>query len=569
VKFAKAILNTRVIWVLLSILIAGAGLITYQKLGRLAYPDFTIKTAMVLTPYAGASALEVEEEVTNKIEQAVQSLGQLDFVKSISQEGHSVVYVEIKPEFDGTKIPQIWDELRRKVNDINVYLPPGAGPAMVNDDFGDVYGVYFAISGDGFSPRELKDYAKYLRKELLLVDEVAKIDIWGDQREVIYVEFPRSRLSQLGISPDRIFGTLASQNLITPAGRVKYGPEYIRFSPTGDLSGEKAIADIYIAGIGGKLFRLGDIAKVSRGYREPAKNKMLFNGSPAVGLGVSTEKGGNVVRMGRAVMDRIHSLKSMKPQGMKVDIINFQASRVTKSLDEFMVNLAEAVVIVVILLLFFMGLRSGLLIGFVLVLTILATFVGMFLMDITLQLISLGALVLALGLLVDNAIVVTDVYLIRMARGDSKTLAAQAAISSTMWPLLGATLVAILAFVPVGLNPSASGEFCRSLFYVMAISLALSWVFALTITPVLCMRFLKLPYDTGTDPYDRPFYHRFRRFLHGCIQNRVITLMALCLILAVSIVGFKAVPKYFFPESTRNQFFVDYWRAQGTHIQEV
>lgn len=571
-KFAKVVLDTRMISVLLSVLIAGAGLITYQKLGRLAYPDFTIKTAMVLTRYAGASALEVEKEVTNRIEQAVQSLGQLDYVKSISQEGLSVVYVEIKPEFDGSKMPQIWDELRRKVSDMNAYLPPGAGPAMVKDDFGDVYGVYFAISGEGFSSRELKDYAKYLKKELLLVDEVAKIDIWGDQTEVVYVEFPRARLSQLGISPDQIFGTLASQNLITPAGRVKHGPEYIRFSPTGDLSGEKAIADLYIAGKNGKLFRLGDIARVFRGYQEPGKNKMLFNGNQAVGLGVSTEKGGNVVRMGAAIMDRIQSMESMKPQGMQVDIINFQASRVTQSLDEFMVNLAEAVVIVVLLLLFFMGLRSGLLIGGVLVLTILATFVGMFIMDITLQLISLGALVLALGLLVDNAIVVTDVYLIRMARGDTKTDAASRAISSTMWPLFGATLVAILAFVPVGLNPSASGEFCRSLFYVMSISLGLSWVFALTITPVLCIRFLKLPEngDNGvTDPYDCPFYHWFRRFLHGCIQRRVITLVVLCLILAASLVGFKAVPKYFFPDSTRNQFFVDYWRAQGTHIGEV
>ncbi len=568
-KFAKAVLNARTIWVLLSVLIAGAGLMSYQKLGRLAYPDFTIKTAIVLTPYVGASALEVEKEVTNKIEQAVQSLGQLDYVKSISQEGLSVVYVEIKPEFDGSKIPQIWDELRRKVNDIKAYLPPGAGPVMVKDDFGDVYGVYFAISGEGFSTRELKDYAKYLKKELLLVDEVAKIDIWGNQTEVIYVEFSRSKLSQLGISPNQIFATLASQNLITPAGRVKHGPEYIRFSPTGDLSGEKAIADLYIAGLGGKLFRLGDIARVFRGYKEPAPNKMLFNGAQAVGLGVSTEKGGNVVRMGAAVMDKITSLDSMKPQGMQVDIINYQASRVTQSLDEFMVNLTEAVAIVVFLLLFFMGLRSGLLIGTVLVLTILSTFVGMFLMDITLQLISLGALVLALGLLVDNAIVVTDVYLIRMARGDDKATAAQTAISSTMWPLLGATLVAILAFVPVGLNPSASGEFCRSLFYVMAISLGLSWVFALTITPVLCIKLLKRPDDIKTDPYDRPFYHRFRRFLHGCIRRRWITLVILCLILAGSLLGFKAVPKYFFSESTRNQFFVDYWRAQGTHIAEV
>ena len=567
-NFAQSVLKTRIISILLSACVAVAGLYTYQKLGRLAYPDFTIKTAMIITPYAGASPLEVEKEVTDRIEQAVQSLGQLDYVKSVSQEGLSVVYAEIKPEFDSGQIPQIWDELRRKVNDAAAYLPPGAGPVIVNDDFGDVYGVYFAVSGDGFSSRELKDYAKYLKKELLLVDEVAKIDIWGEQDETIYVEFSRARLSQLGISPDMIFNTLASQNLITPAGKVRHGPEYIRFSTTGEISGEKAIADLYIAGAGGKLFRIGDVARVSRGYKEPADNKMLFNGKPAIGLGVSTEKGGNVVRMGAAVMDRISDMEKLKPRGMNIDIINFQAARVTDSLDEFMVNLAEAVVIVILLLLFFMGLRAGLLIGGVLVLTILATFVGMFMADITLQLISLGALVLALGLLVDNAIVVTDVYLIRLARGDTKETAAETAIKSTMWPLLGATLVAILAFVPVGLNPSASGEFCRSLFYVLAISLGLSWVFALTITPVLCIRFLKLPDNTG-DPYDRPFYRRFRRFLHTCIRHRWITLAVLAAVLVTALAGFGTVPKSFFPESTRNQFFVDYWRAQGTHISEV
>ncbi|WDP92502.1 MAG: efflux RND transporter permease subunit [Desulfobacter sp.] len=568
-KFAQAVLSTRIISILLSAIVAVAGIITYQKLGRLAYPDFTIKTALIATAYPGASPLEVEEEVTDKIEQAVQSLGQLDYVKSISKEGLSIVYAEIKPEYDSETIPQIWDELRRKVGDTAAYLPPGAGPPMVNDDFGDVYGVYFAVSGKGFSPRELKDYAKYLKKELLLVDEVAKIDIWGDQPEVIYVEFSRARLSQLGISPDMIFATLASQNTVTPAGKVKHGPEYIRFSTTGDISGEQTIADLYIAGAGGKLFRLGDIARVYRGYKEPASNQMLFNGNPAVGLGVSTEKGGNVVRMGAAVMDRIQELESMKPKGMSLDIINFQASRVTESLDEFMVNLAEAVAIVIILLLFFMGLRAGLLIGAVLILTILATFICMFMADVTLQLISLGALVLALGLLVDNAIVVTDVYLIRLARGDEKDQAARTAIQSTMWPLLGATLVAVMAFVPVGLNPSAAGEFCRSLFFVLAVSLGLSWVFALTITPVLCIKFLNPSEDTGKDPYDTPFYRKFRRLLHGCIQRRWLTLAVLIAMLAAALAGFKAVPKSFFPESTRNQFFVDYWRAEGTHISEV
>ncbi len=568
-KFAQGVLRTRIISVLLSAVIGVTGLITYQKLGRLAYPDFTIKTAVISTPYSGASAEEVEQEVTDRIEQAVQSLGQLDYVKSVSQEGLSIVYAEIKPEYDSSKIPQIWDELRRKVNDMAVYLPPGAGPSMVNDDFGDVYGVYFAVTGEGFSNRELREYAKYLKKELLLVDEVAKVGLWGDLTETLYVEFSRARLSQLGISPDMIFATLASQNLVSPAGRVKHGPEYIRFAPTGGIAGEKAIADLYISGAGGKLFRLGDIAKVTRGYEEPEPRKMFFNGKMAVGLGVSTEKGGNVVHMGRAVEDRIKELSSMKPAGMSVDLINFQAGRVTESLNDFMVNLVESVVIVILLLLFFMGLRAGLLIGFVLVLTILGTFVGMFIWDITLQLISLGALVLALGILVDNAIVVTDVYLIRLARGDNKESAAATAISSTIWPLLGATLVAITAFVPVGLNPSASGEFCRSLFYVLAISLSLSWVFALTITPVLCMRFLKAPEEIRDNPFDTRFYRGFRRMLQICMQHRVITLSVLLAVLVVALAGFGAVPKNFFPESTRNQFFVDYWRPQGTHIAEV
>ena len=568
-KFAQGVLRTRIISVLLSAVIGISGLLAFQKLGRLAYPDFTIKTAIIYTPYAGASAQEVELEVTNRIEQAVQSLGQLDYVESISQEGLSVVYADIKPEYDSSQIPQIWDELRRKVNDMALYLPPGAGPPVVNDDFGDVYGVYFAVTGEGYSNRELREYAKYLKKELLLVDEVAKVDLWGDQTETIYVEFPRARLSQLGISPDMIFATLASQNMVDPAGKVKHGSEYIRFAPTGGITGEKAIADLYISGAGGKLFRLGDIARVSRGYEDPEPRKMLFNGKMAVGLGVSTEKGGNVVRMGRAVQDRIASLSAMKPAGMSVDLINFQAGRVTESLNDFMVNLVESVAIVILLLLFFMGLRAGLLIGFVLVLTILATFVGMFIGGITLQLISLGALVLALGILVDNAIVVTDVYLIRLARGDDRETAARTAISSTIWPLLGATLVAITAFVPVGLNPSQSGEFCRSLFYVLAISLSLSWVFALTITPVLCIRFLKPPKVSGTNPFDTPFYRRFRGLLRTCMHHRITTLGILMAVLIGALAGFGLVPKNFFPASTRNQFFVDYWRPQGTHISEV
>ena len=300
---------------------------SYERLGRLAYPDFDIKTALVVTPYPGAGSREVEEEVTDVIEEAVQSLGELDYVTSESRENVSVVYVEIKPEFSGDRLRQIWDELRRKVNDIQGKLPPGAGPSLVNDDFGDVYGVYFAISGRGYSDAQLRDYAEYLKKELLLVDDVAKISFWGIQPEVIYVEYTRAKMKQLGISPNRIVQTLSSQNLVEPAGKVRVGSEYLRFNPSGEISGEKAISDLYVAGKEGRLFRLGDIAHVYRGYRDPPRTLMRHNGQTAVGLGVSTEEGGNVVRMGEAVRKRIKELESTRPPGMRVDLINYQAGR--------------------------------------------------------------------------------------------------------------------------------------------------------------------------------------------------------------------------------------------------
>lgn len=436
----RVVLQNRVIFMLLAVLLVVFGILSYERLGRLAYPDFDIKTALIVTPYPGAGPREVEEEVTDVIEEAVQSLGELDYVKSESREGISIVYVEIKPEFADDQLRQIWDELRRKVNDIQGAFPPGAGPSLVNDDFGDVYGVYFAVSGEGYSDAQIRDYTKYLKKELLLVDEVSKISLWGEQPEVIYVEYGRAKMKQLGISPRQIVETLSSQNLVEPAGKVRVGPEYVRFNPSGEISGEQAISDLYMAGGDGRLLRLGDIARVYRGYRDPPQNLMRYNGSSALGLGVSTEEGGNVVRMGEAVRKRIQELEAAKPPGMRIDLINYQAGRVTESLNTFLINLLEAIAIVIILLLVFMGWRSGVLMGTILLLTILGTFIGMYLLGITLQLISLGALVLALGLLVDNAIVVTDVFLVKLQSGVPREKAADQSVRSTMWPLFGATL---------------------------------------------------------------------------------------------------------------------------------
>ena len=440
---------------------------------------------------------------------------------------------------------------------------------MVNDDFGDVYGVMFAITGENISYTKLKEYAQSLKKELLLLNDVAKIDLWGVQQEVIYVEFNRAKLSQLGFSPEQLFGTIQSQNLVQPAGKVKFGPDYIRFDPSGELTGEKAIADLFVGSQNGTLIRIGDVAKVTRGYLEPPQNLMRFNGAPAIGLGISTEDGGNVVRMGEDVMERLHQLEGIRPPGMHVQVVNFQATRVTESLNDFLVNLAESVSIVIGLLLIFMGLRSGLLIGFILLLNILGTFIGMAIWKIDLQLLSLGALVLGLGILVDNAIVVTDVFLIKVQSGLSRKQAAEMAVQSTIWPLLGATLVAIFAFGPVGLNQSNAGEFCRSLFYVMSISLFLSWILAVTVTPLCCFFFLPTPEKITDDSYNSAWYLRFRRLLHAALKRRWLVLAGLTIVLLLSVVGFGKVPKSFFTTSTRNQFIVDYWRAEGTHILEV
>ncbi len=566
---AKIALNKRGVMVLMTFILIFLGIQSYQQLGRLAYPRFTIKQALVITPYPGATPQEVENEVTDVLEESIQSMGQLERVKSTSKEGVSIVEIEIKSKYNSAEIPQIWDELRRKINDVKGKLPVGVKPSEIVDDFGDVYGVFFAITGDGYSLDELKEYAKKLKKELLLVDDVAKIDIWGEQEEVIYVEFSRSRLSKLGISSQEIFNALNLQNMVEESGKVKVGHEYIRFIPSGNLTTEKAIENLYIRGNTGSLIQLKDVATVRRGYKDPAENLLHHNGQKAVGLGIATEKGGNVVKMGEVIKKRLKELEATQPLGMVLHVINLQSDNVTKSLNEFLINLLESVIIVIGMLLIFMGLRSGILIGGILLLSILGTFIGMKIMGINLQLISLGALVLALGMLVDNAIVVADGILIKVDCGLSREEAAIETVKETQWPLLGATLVAILAFMPVGFNPGNAGEFCRSLFYVLAISLSLSWILATTLTPLLCVWFLKPPTVEPGDPYDNVICRTYKRFLQWCLHHRKTTYTALILAMAIAIYSFGFVPKRFFSDSTRNQFFIDFWRSESTHINET
>ena len=568
-KIADYALKNRIVVVLATFLLAVAGIISYFNLGRLEDPTFIIKTALIATPYPGASPEEVENEVSDVIEEAVQELSVLDYVESVSQEGLSVVYVHLKDTVDTNQIQQVWDELRRKIGDVQKELPPGSAPSVVNDDFGDVYGIYFAISSNKHSYAELKDYAEFLKKNLLLIDDIAKIDFWGMQKEVINIDIVRAKMVNLGIGPTQIAGVIQTQNIVESTGKVKVGREYLRFQPTGNLVSEEVIGNLLLTNPEGKLIRLKEVAKIKRGYLDPPRTILRFNGQKAVGLGISVEDGGNVVTMGNAVKSCMTNLKDNLPQGMQINIINFQADRVTKAMDLFIENLCEAVGIVIILLLIFMGFRAGLIMGSVLLLTILGTFLGMWIKEIELQKMSLGALVIALGMLVDNAIVVADGFLIKRQYGLSREQAAADTVNETQWPLFGATLIAILAFSAIGFSPGNTGEFCRSLFWVMAMSLSLSWVLAVTITPLLCVWFLPEPKQADSHPFQSPLYMKYRCFLHFCICNRLKTISILFILIAVAIYCFSLIPPAFFSISGRNQFYIDYWRPESTHIVET
>ncbi|GJL65376.1 MAG: multidrug transporter AcrB [Nitrospirales bacterium] len=570
-NLAKFALQNRITILALTAVFFLGGINSFSNLAWLEDPEFTIKEALVVTAYPGAAAADVEEEVTDEIEIAVQQLAQLDEVESKSERGFSTVTVRIKDNYDKETLPQVWDELRRKVNDVQGRLPPGAGPSIVIDDFSDVYGIFIAITGSEYNYVELQDFAEMLRRELLLVDDVAKIDFWGERTEAIYVEPERDLVSQLQIVPDQILQSLQNRNVVVDSGRVQVGREYIPVEPTGEFTSTEEVGDLLLATpSSSQQIYLRDVSKIRRGYMEPRREVLRFDGKVAVGLGISTVSGGNVVSMGDAVQARLQQLLPRTPLGVEYGVVSLQSEAVSTAINGFVISLLQAIVIVIVVLLAFMGLRSGLLIGFVLAVTISATFIFMGPWEVALERISLGALIIALGMLVDNAIVVVDGMLVRIQKGMDAEDAAKEVVSQTAVPLLGATAVAIMAFGAIGLSDDSTGEFCRSLFQVVLISLSLSWVTAVTLTPVLGVMILKKPmseeYSETKDPYDTKFYSAYRRLLRASIKAKWLTLSAVVIVFAGSLWAFGFVNQSFFPDSTRPQFMVDLWLPQGTHI---
>lgn len=560
----------RAVTLVLILLITVGGILAYGKIGRLEDPEFTIKEAVIYTQYPGATAEEVEWEVTEPLETAVQHLKQLKEVRSISRSGLSIIFAEMQETYDKDTLPQVWDELRRKVGAAATNLPPGCKQPVVNDDFGDVYGVFFSITGDGYSQHDLKEVAKDLRRELLMCKDVGRIDFWGLQSEVVYVEIDRAKLVQLGLLPTAIFDAISHQNSVSAAGKVEVGFEDVRLRVTGDYTSVTDLEEQLIEdGSEGRMIRLKDVARIERGYLDPPTEILRRNGQPAVGLGISTVAGGNVIAMGDAVKERLAELKARIPVGMEIHAITHQSETVRNAVRGFVSNLVSAVAIVILILVVFMGLREGFIIGAVLVLSILGTLMCMQAFGINLQRISLGALIIALGMLVDNAIVVAEGIVSKVHEGRTAIQAAEETVRETQWPLLGATGIAILAFAAITLSDDMTGEWLQSLFHVICLSLGISWVLAITVTPYLCVALLPLDRAPDKALHDNLFYRLYRRFAGGCINHSWLSLGVVTVVLFIAMWGFGFVKQDFMPDMNRPQFTVDVWLPEGTHIKQT
>ena len=557
-------------WLLVILFLAG-GITGLQNISRLEDPEFTIKDAKIYTYYPGARPSEVEREVTYHIEAAVQQMEQLKEMESISNAGFSEVTVTIKDKYRKDALPQVWDELRRKIGDMQHQLPPGAQPSIVVDDFGDVYGLFYALTGEGYSNRELKDFADLLEEQIALVDGVRKISIAGDQQEVVYVEISRTNASNLGISRSAINNVLRSQNLVSDAGNVRVGDEYIPINPTGYFQSVEEIGELLVSSSDKKLVRLKDIATVKRAYEDVPNAYSYFNGKEALTIGISMLSGENVVEVGQRIDQRLAELKAVTPAGMELTAIYDQPKIVDVSVTGFMLNVLLALVIVIIVLLFFMGMRTGLIIGAVLLLTVAGTLWVMDAQGIALQRISLGALIIALGMLVDNAIVVAEGMLVGIKAGKKGIEVARDVVDKTMWPLLGGTVVGIIAFAAIGLSQDATGEFAGSLFWVILISLLLSWFTAVTMTPLFCVMFIKPDKNTeaAADPYAGKLFLIYRGFLQKAIQFRWVTMSIIIGLFISAVFGFGMVKQSFFPSSATPMFYFDMWNVEGTDIRKT
>ncbi|MBL8380354.1 MAG: efflux RND transporter permease subunit, partial [Burkholderiales bacterium] len=566
-------------FVLYCIVVLGfIGVFSYSKLGQSEDPPFTFKIMTVRTAWPGATAREVEQQVTERVEKKLQEMPELNFVRSFSRPGESLVFVAVKDSEPAKKMPEIFYQVRKKIGDIRGQLPAGIVGPSFNDEFGDTFGNIYAITGDGYSYAEIRDVADRIRKDLLRVPDVAKVELIGEQDEKIFVELSNTKVANLGLDVNTIAATLAAQNVITPAGNFDTASERVYLRVSGDFVSVDSVREVPIRAAG-RTFRLGDIATVTRGYADPPQPKMRFMGREALGLGVSMRKGGDIIELGQHLDAALERIGKTLPVGLEIERVNDQPRAVRASVGEFVRSVAEAVVIVLGVSFLSLGLRTGIVVALSIPLVLSLTFMFMQVFDVGLHKISLGALILALGLLVDDAIIAVEMMAVKMEEGMERFKAASFAYTSTAFPMLTGTLVTAAGFLPIATAQSSTGEYTLSIFQVVVIALLVSWVAAVIVVPYLGYHLLprnmagrhhqpgwasRVPGLRRIAALAANFGAHFRDLVEWCITWRKTVILVTVVAFAASIAGFRFVQQQFFPSSTRLELLVDLKLAEGS-----
>lgn len=549
-------------------IVFAAGIFSYRQLGRMEDPDFVIRQMVVSVAWPGANARDVEEQVTDKIEKKLQDTPGLDYLKSYSRPGQSIIYVLLKESTPEKDVRPTWLEVRNMVNDIKSTFPAGVVGPFFNDRFDDVFGCIYALTADGFSPEEMRDKAEKIRRILLGVPSVKKVQLIGVQAEKIYIEIESSKLAQLAIDPNLIINAVKTQNPMTASGMVETESDNVYLRVSGMFENVETVRNTPVRA-GGRTFRLGDIAAVKRGYVEPADPAMYFNGQPAIGIALSMDKGGNILNLGEDLHNAINEIKKELPVGLEIHQVSNQPEVVEHSIGEFVDSLREAIIIVLFVSFLSLGLRSGIVVALCIPLVLAGVFACMKIFSIDLHLVSLGALIISLGLLVDDAIIAIEMMSVKLEQGWSRFDAACYAYTATAFPMLTGTLITCAGFIPIGFAKGNAAEFTSSLFWVITIALVISWLVSVLVTPLLGNLLIrtKTDHDASHDVYDSKFYRIFRRTLIFCLKRRKLVLIATVACFAGSLFLFQFIRQEFFPPSVRKEILVEMRLPEGSSIR--
>lgn len=558
--------NKKLIYFLIMVFVVG-GAFSYYNMSKLEDPELTVKIANVVTLYPGASAHQIELEVTDVLEKSIRSMKGVNKVSSRSMNDVSMITVELSTLVQNDEVEQYWDILRRKVNDVQNQLPEGTSTSIVMDNFGDVYGMVYALTYDGYSPEEAGKFADLIKQEIVRIDGISDISIYGKQKECIQIELYEDKLANLGVHPAEVLSTLNGQNRTIYSGYYESGDMRLRVSVNDKYTTIEDIGNLLLQGHENDQLRLKDIARISVDYETPVRNELRYDQKEAIGISISALSGTDITKIGKEVESTINRLRAEQlPAGIEINKIFFQPDRVNSALSSFVINLIESILIVVVLLMFTMGFRSGVILGISLLVTVLGSLFILNMFDGTLQRVSLAAFVLAMGMLVDNSIVILDGIQVDLQRKVGRRQALTAIGKKTAIPLLGATLIAILAFLPIFLSPDTAGIYVRDLFIVLAVSLMLSWVLALTLVPILADKLLKIKENkTEKDPHDNRYYRMLRSVLNWVLSHRIFSLSVGVALVVISLFCFRFLPQGFFPDMDYDQLYIEYKLNEGVN----